>query len=233
MRFPTRLLAANLWFALVLWAGFLGFVAAVTVGVAVFGSVSQSAWELAAQLPRWYALFAGVALVREFLPLYVAHGQTRRQFGAHAALTVTVFAPFLSALLVTGYLLETGLYGLAGWPQTLGRAHLFTEATQAHLVFLEYLVEFLAWIVAGSFVGAGFYRWQAGGLLTIPVGIGLIVLAENALGREPLLPLVRSLIVDLPQSLVLTTGLGLATFLLGLLLSWAIIHDMPLRNQPA
>jgi hypothetical protein len=231
MRFPTRLLAANVWLALLLWAGFLGFVAAITVGVAVFGTVTRSAWEPAAQLPRWFALFAGVALVREFLPLYVAHGQTRRQFGAHAAVTVIVFAPFLSALMLAGYLLEAGLYRLAGWPQTLGRAHLFTEATQAHLVLLEYLVEFLAWIVAGAFMGAGFYRWRAGGLLTIPVGIALIVLAESALGREPLLPLVRALLLDLPPSLATTTVVGVGAFLVGLLLTWSLIRDMPLRNN--
>jgi len=233
MRFPTRLLAANLWYALILWAGFLAFVAVVTVGVAVFGTVSQSAWEVAAQLPRWYALFAGVALVREFLPLYVAHGESRRHFAAQAAITVVVFAPFLAALMVAGYLLEAGLYDLAGWPQTLGRAHLFTEATQVHLVFAEYLLEFLTWIVAGSFMGAGFYRWQGGGLLTIPVGVALIALAESALRREPLLPLVRSLILDLPESFAVTLGLGLGTFLLGLLLTWSLVRDMPLRNTPA
>jgi hypothetical protein len=100
-----------------------------------------------------------------------------------------------------------------------------------HLVFLEYLVEFLTWIVAGSLMGAGFYRWHGGGLFTVPVAITLIVLAESALAREPLLPLVRSLLLDLPQSLALTFGVGLGTFVLGLLLTWSLVRDIPLRNN--
>jgi hypothetical protein len=142
MRFPSRLLAANMWFALLLWAGFFLVVTVIAVGVAVFGTLTRSAWEMATQLPRWYALFVGAALVREYLPLYIAHGQTRRQFGAHAAVTVTLFAPFLSALLVIGYLLERVVYGLAGWPQALNRPHLFTAPTQVPLVFAEHLLEF-------------------------------------------------------------------------------------------
>ncbi|MGH3392096.1 MAG: hypothetical protein ACRDOO_24750, partial [Actinomadura sp.] len=122
MRFPTRLLAANTFFALLVWAGYFVVVTAITVGIAVFGTLSQSVWEQATQLPRWYALFVGVALVREYLPLYIAHGQTRRQFAAQAAVTVALLAPFLSVLLVVGYLLEKVLYGLAGWPQTLDQA---------------------------------------------------------------------------------------------------------------
>ncbi|GAA3805362.1 hypothetical protein GCM10022226_26640 [Sphaerisporangium flaviroseum] len=233
MRFPSRLLLANMVFALMLWAGFFVLVVAVTVGIAVFGTLNESVWEKAVQVTRWYALFVGVALVREFLPMYIAHGQTRRQFGAQAAVTVALFAPFLSALMAVGYLLETVLYNLAGRPQALGRAHLYAEPTQVPLVLIEYLVEFLAWIVAGALVGAGFYRWQGGGLLTIPIGVGLVVLAEGAIGTELRLPFLGSLPlrVDLPQSLALTLGTGLGTFLLGLLLVWAVIRDVPLRNR--
>ncbi|MBB2914523.1 hypothetical protein FHS43_005835 [Streptosporangium becharense] len=233
MRFPSRLLAANMWLAAMLWAAFLVFVAAVAVGVAVFGTLTESAWEKAVQLPRWYALFVGVALVREFLPMYIAHGQTRRQFGVHAAVTVALFAPFLSALITVGYLLEAALYGLASRPQALGQAHLFTEPTQLPLVFAEYLTEFLAWIVAGTFAGAGFYRWRHGGLITIPVGIALVLLAAGASGTQLRFPFAIRLGLDLPGSLPLTLGAGLGVSLLGLALTWLVIRDMPLRNKPA
>jgi hypothetical protein len=232
MRFPSRLLAANVWFALAVAAGFVTVVTAITTGVAIFGTISRSAWELAAQLPRWYVLFVGVALVWEFLPLYVAHGQTRRQFGAQAAVTAVLFAPFMAGLLVLGYLLEALVYRLANLPQVLDRAHLFSEPTQVPLVFVEYLVEFLAWIVAGAFIGAGFYRWRSSGVFTIPVGIGLVVLGEAATGTELQLPFI-DIGLNPPSSLGVTLGLGLATFLLGLALTWLIIRDVPLRNRPA
>jgi flagellar biosynthesis protein FliQ len=230
MRFPRRLLAAHMWIGLLLWAGFVVVVTVITVGVATFGAVSQSAWETASQLPRWYALITAVSLVREYMPLYVAHGQTRRQFGAQAAVTVALFAPFLSALMVAGYLLETVLYGLMGWPQVLTDPHLFSEPTQVPLVFAEHVVEFLAWMVAGAFVGAGFYRWQVGGLFTIPFGGGLILLAEFSIRTR--LPFISDHI-GVPHSPIMTLGVGLGTFLLGLALTWFVVRDMPVRNKPA
>ncbi|MEZ0075099.1 hypothetical protein [Planotetraspora sp. GP83] len=233
MRFPSRLLGANMLLALMVWAGYFLVVTAITVGIAVFGTLTGSVWESATQLTRWFALFIGVGLVREFLPLYIAHGQTRRQFGAQAAVTVTLFAPFLSALITAGYLLEKVLYGLAGWPHVLGRSHLFTEPAQVPLVFAEYLIEFLVWIVAGAFIGAGFYRWGGGGLLTIPVGVGLVVLANAAVGTDLRLPFIRNIGLDLPQSPAMTVGVALGMFLLGLALTWAVIRDVPLRNKPS
>ncbi|GGK72214.1 hypothetical protein Ppa06_30480 [Planomonospora parontospora subsp. parontospora] len=235
MRFPTRLLAAHSYFALLLFAAYVVVVAVIAVGVDVFGTLNRSAWEAAVQLPRWYALFVGVALIREYLPLYLAHGQTRRQFGAQAAVTIALFAPFLSALITVGYLLETLLYGLAGRPQVIDRVHLFTEPTQVPLVFAEYLVEFVAWIVAGAFIAAGFYRWQGGGLLLIPVGVGLWILVEGAIGKELRLPFIgdrlSGLSADLPQSTGLALGVGLGVFVFGLAATWAIIRDVPLRNR--
>ncbi|GIH92321.1 hypothetical protein ACFFMN_04800 [Planobispora siamensis] len=234
MRFPSRLLAANLFFAGMVWAAFYVVTTLITVAIAVFGTLTHSVWEGATQVPRWFALFVGVAMIREFLPLYIAHGQTRRQFGAQAAVTIALYAPALSALLVLGYLLETLLYNVAGWPQELARAHLFASPTDVPLVFLEYLVEFLAWIVAGTFMAAAFYRWQGGGLLSIPPGVGLILLGEAAIGTELQLPFIQ-IPLDVTSTPAVLTALagGIGCFLLGLAMTWSIIRDVPLRNRLA
>jgi hypothetical protein len=232
MRFPSRLLAANLYFAGIIWVAFYVVTTLITVGIAVFGTLTNSVWEGATQLPRWFALFVGVALIREFLPLYIAHGQTRKQFGAQAAVTVALYAPALSALLVLGYLLETLLYNVAGWSQELARPHLFAAPTQVPLVFIEYLVELLAWIVAGAFMAAAFYRWQGGGLLSVPLGVGLIVLGEAAVGAELRLPFVHLPLGVVSMPTVLTAlAVGLGCFLLGLAMTWTVIRDVPLRNR--
>ncbi|GAA2895574.1 hypothetical protein GCM10010517_60370 [Streptosporangium fragile] len=230
MRFPTRLLVNNLVFAFLVWVAFCVVVALVAAVVALFGSLTQSAWEAAAQLPRWFALFVGVGLVREYLPMYIALGQTRRQFGTQAAVTAALYAPFLAALMTVGYLLESVLYGWADLSQRLGRVHLFTEPTQVPVVFLEHLIEFLAWLVAGGFMAAAFYRWQGGGILSVPLGVGLILLGGVALGTELSLPFIRRIAFSDPGSLTVTVGIGLGVFLLGLALTWAIIRDVPLRN---
>jgi hypothetical protein len=240
MRFPSRLLAANVWFGLMLWAGFLAVVAAVGAVIEIAGALTQSVWEQAAEVPRWYGLFFGIALVREFLPLYVAHGQTRRQFGGHAGITATLFAPYLSALIVVGYLLETGVYRLAGLPQALHRVHMFAAPTQVPLVFAEYALEALTWIAAGTFIGAAIYRWGVGGALTIPVGIAMVLSAESVIGSElQLLFIWDSAGLDWaggglgPRSPAIIVGTVLGTYLLGLLLSWSLVRDMPLRNNRA
>lgn len=178
MRFPSRLLAANLYVALWLWGALVTIVALIVVGVAIFGEVTSSAWEKGSLAPRWYALFVGVGLITTFLPMYVAHGQTRRRFAVHAGITVSLMAPAVAAMITLGYLAERGIYHLVGWEQVLDRSHLFSEPTQLHLVFLEHLLELLTWMAAGTFISAGFYRWRAGGLLTIPVGVALVVLTR-------------------------------------------------------
>lgn len=231
MRFPTRFLASNLWFSLMLWLAFVVVVTVITVLIGVFGTLDQSVWEGAIQVTRWYAVFAGIALVTQFLPLYIAHGQTRRQFGAQAAVTGALYAVFLAALLVVGLLLEKALYAVGGWPQTFVKTHLYTDPIQVHLVLLEYLVEFLALLAAGLLIGAAFYRWRAAGLLAIPVGLALIVVSLGATGAEFQLPLSSfSLGVDLRSSLLMTLGVGVGTFVVGLALTWPIIRNVPLRN---
>ncbi|MFI6905911.1 hypothetical protein ACIBKY_31930 [Nonomuraea sp. NPDC050394] len=231
MRFPTRLLAANLWVAFFVWLAYLAIVIVITLAIHFFGNLTQSVWEQATQLPRWMVLFVGVAMVRQFLPLFIANGQTRRQFGFQAAITTALYTPFAALLMSAGYLVERLLYTIIGRPQTLERAHLFADPTQAPLVFVEYTVEFMAWIAAGMFVGAGFYRWQAGGLLTIPVGVGLVVLGLSAVGNRFGVPLSAfSIGFELSAGPLVALVMGLGTFALGLLLTWSVIRDTPLRN---
>lgn len=232
MRFPRRLLAANMWYAALLWVAFVVVVMAVALGIHVFGDLGRSVWEQAGQVPRWFALFVGIALIMEFLPLYIAHGQTRRQFGAQAAVTAVLYVPFLAALMTAGFLLESVLYRLIDRPQALDRVHLYAEPAQVPLVFLEYVVDYLAWISAGTLMGAGFYRWRSGGVLTVPLGVGIVVLGMSAIGTEFRMPLSSfALGLDLQRGPLLTLGLGLAAFAAGLAVTWAIIRDVPLRNQ--
>lgn len=230
MKFPSRLLAANIVFALMLAAGFVAVVAVVGTAIAVFTDLDQSVWEQAMQVPRWFVLFAGVSLIREFMPMYLANGQTRRQFAAQAAVAVVLFAPFMSVLAVLGYLGEMGIYHLAAIPHELADAHLFADPGQLHMVFLEYTVEFLIWMAAGAFMGAGFYRWESNGIFTVPIGVAMIVLGGLS-GLDLRLPFLWD---DLglagePSALIASAGGALITAA-GLALTWGIVRDVPLRT---
>ncbi|GAA5059004.1 hypothetical protein HNP84_008733 [Thermocatellispora tengchongensis] len=225
--FPTRLLAANALITAMLWAGFVAVVAIVAVGIGLFGTLGRSVWEPASQFVRFYALFFGIALVREWMPLYLAHGRTRRLFGLHGGITIALFAPFLAVLAALAYLVERGAYALADVPQNLDRRHLFTDPLQVHLVLAEYSLQYLAWIAAGALVGAAFYRWEGGGLLVIPLGVVIVALGEAATGDA--LPLIgERLGLALPQ-IPAVAALGAA--LLGAALTWMIVRDVPVRNR--
>ncbi|GGO65836.1 hypothetical protein [Nonomuraea cavernae] len=233
MRFPTRLLTALSFFGAMVWAGFYVLVVVITVAIATFGTLTQSVWEQAMQVPRWFVLSVGVSLVTRFMPMYIANGQTRRVFGLHAAVTALLLSGFYALLMVVGYLLEWLLYDLAGWTQALDRPHLFTEPTQVPLVLVEYLTEFLAWTGAGILIASAYYRWRAGGLLlSIPLGVGLIALAAEGLGTYYGLPLNNFRFgLNLSPTPAEAIGAGCVAFALALALSWPIIRDVPLRDR--
>ncbi|GII80050.1 hypothetical protein Sru01_50320 [Sphaerisporangium rufum] len=236
MRFPSRLLVANMFFAVLLWLAALAVTAAIAAAVAVFGDLDQSAWEKVPQIARWYALFTGVALIREFLPMYIAHGQTRREFGGHALVTALLFAPFLGVLFALGYLIERGVYALAGLPPVLGRGHLYADTLQFPVVVAEHTLQFAVWLAAGTFLGAAYYRWAGGGVLAcLPVAAGLVLLAESTVGGDLRLPFANrfGLGLDLAWPAAVLAGTGVATVLAGLALTWPIIRDVPLRTTRA
>ncbi|HEY8371824.1 MAG TPA: hypothetical protein VIL00_03680 [Pseudonocardiaceae bacterium] len=232
MRFPSRLLGANVVFALGIWLAFYLVVTLITLGIGVFGTLERSVWEVAATIPRWFALFVGVALVDEFLPVYLVHGRTRRRFYADTAVTILLFAPVLAVLLTLGYQAERLLYHLGGWPQLLQDPHLFASPSQVPLIFTEYLVEFLAWLVVGLLLGATFHRWGGGGLLVVPLCLGLILLAEVVTGefRVPFLDLNLDLGVQPSWGIALAGGA--VCYAVGMVLAWPALRDIPLSNSP-
>ncbi|WP_440098515.1 hypothetical protein [Streptosporangium sp. H16] len=90
----------------------------------------------------------------------------------------------------------------------------------------------LAWVVAGALTGAAFYRWQAGGLLSLPFGVALVALGESAIGGNLRLPFFGSILdFELTPSVTTALGTGLACLLLGLAMTWPLIRDVPLRNR--
>ncbi|MEX0762113.1 MAG: hypothetical protein WD208_10005 [Dehalococcoidia bacterium] len=234
-----HLLAQHMLFAGLLCAGFAVAVASLIVGVAIFRGISVSGWEQAAtQVPRWYVLFIGVHFGYSVLPIHVAHGKTRRSVAQLIGKFLIAFSAFGALLMVLGFVLEAGLYQLAGWPQALSLSHLFTSPGELHLVLIEYWLRFLVWGAAGALLGAAFYRDGGLGGIVIPPVILLMAVAEMALSPADWWPFgsVPPFMEDLGLG-VLPLPVSMVVPLLGALLigglGWLVIRDVPLRNKGA
>ena len=227
--------------AAVLWLLFAAGVAALVAGVAIFGTIAISGWEQASGVPRWYMGITGVYLTWSSLPLYVAHGHTRREFAVQAPVAIAATTTVVALLMTMGYAIETAVYRAAGWPQTLTREHLFDTPDQLLLVFTEFWLVFAVWCLAGALLGAGFYRNQGSlGLLMLPVALLMVGIIEytvgDGIGSMPF-GFVQAVLQPLatldPGSVATAVAIWSGVMVTGGTLTWAVIRDMPLRNKPA
>lgn len=227
--FERMLVAQGAYLAMV-WAGYLALFVAVTIAIAIFGSLHTSVWEQASQLFRWFALFIGVYLTGTYLRLAVAHGRTRREFMAQASAFLAVYSALVAALMTLGFLVETAIYRLGGWPQTLARDHLFDSPDQLGRIFVAYWLVLAVWTVVGAMIAAAFHRNGPLGVLGMAVGVLLIMPTELAVGFNSV-P-VGSALVELARAPApAIVALCPASFAVGLALTWAIVRDMPIRPR--
>ncbi|HEU4866266.1 MAG TPA: hypothetical protein VFV09_00935 [Actinomycetota bacterium] len=224
--------------AVAIWIPFVVFVALVIGLVAYFGEIRTSGWEKATQLPRWYAGAIGVYMTALYLPVYIAHGRTRREFLKQAPVAILVTTTVLAMLMAIGFAIESFAYRIADWPQTLSSTHLFESPTEFGLVFLEFWLAFVVWMVAGTFLGAGFYRNPGLGFLMLPVALLAVSLVEGSLGGNATvsaLPPLLSLFDIIPQSG--TVGRAVATAAgcsaVGWLITWLVARDLPVKTKAA
>jgi hypothetical protein len=230
--YPRRMLEELLGLTLLVWGGFVVVIAGIIIGIDIFDTISGSVWEPATQVTRWFAMAIGVYVGHKLLPRYVTHGQTRRDFAIQAAIFIVVFAAALAVLIVAGYLLEMGLFEVAGWSQTISNDHLFTRAGQLPLIFAEYWLMFLVWTAVGALFGAGFYRSDEAGMLTIPLALIPLALADLAIGIDwgPVGFLVTRVFDPLDPPLAVSLVISLASAALAMAMTWPFVRDIPIRN---
>lgn len=223
---------------LVLWVPFALVVGAVIFGIAYFGTVGTSIWEKASQVPRWYAGAVGIHMTALYLPAYIAHGVTRREFARQAPVALLAFCAALAALMTLGFAIESFVYRIAGWPQTLSSPHLFDSVSQYPMVFAEFWLAFTVWAVGGLLLGAAFYRDNGLGFLMIPVAVAALFLIEGSLGTDSTfnaLPPVLTFLDLAPEAVSLPRAAGVAAgwSVVGGGLTWLIVRTLPVRNQSA
>ncbi|MFI6095341.1 hypothetical protein ACIA8G_07315 [Lentzea sp. NPDC051213] len=215
-----RLLTASLvLFSAMVAAGVFVFALVVTFAVSAFRGIEISAWNLViAQIARWYLLFVGVYVIHNVLPIAVAHGRTRREFLAATAGFTVVVAAAMALLAWLGFVVEGGLYALMDW------------RADEHGSLAGIFLMFLVWCGVGAFIAAAFDRFGAGGLLSVPIGLVLVVTTGVLIPGSGELPFIRTI------PAVLGTGwyaVSLLAWLVALAGTWAIARDMPIRARAA
>jgi len=222
--------------AFLTWIGFTITVLGITLAIAALGEVTQSVWDPATQVPRWFAFFIGLQVAHDIMPLHIAHGQTRRDFAKRALVFMLMFAAATGALVTLGFVIERVVYAIAGWPQVLTEARLYSSATDYPLIYLEQLLVMLVWVAGGALIGAGFYREAASGGLMIGIGLVAAGITGWALGGVdgwgPGQLMHRFLDLEaLPLAVAVLVVLAVAAGLVAL--TWRLVRDIPLKNKTA
>jgi hypothetical protein len=219
MRITRSLSTTLIPFLVLLGAAALVFALALTFVVSLWADIRISAWNVvAAQIGRWIALWLGVHTIHNVLPVAIAHGRTRREFLGQAVL-FWVLASLVMALIARGgFFVETLVYDAMDWTR-----HVTGNGA------LEYWQMYAVWTAVGAFVAAGFDRFQAGGVLTIPVGFALIIPAGSAVNGADWLPFVGRLPGQAAAGVLLCVG----AFVVASALAWLIARDMPVRVKAA
>ncbi|GII90915.1 hypothetical protein [Sinosporangium siamense] len=208
-----------------LWVALVVLAALVTAGPALWGGAPWDIWEqVSAGFAPWFALGLGFSLIRMFMPLHIAHGRIRREFTAHATVFTALFSAFLAVLIAVGYLLERVVLNSLGQTQSLGYHRFFTDTYQFTRVVAEYWSIYSSWMIVGVFVSAAFYRSRTLGLGSLLVGFPLVYLGRGLANLA-----VPDHLENLPG--VAALGVSAVIFLIGALLVWALLRDIPLRAK--
>ena len=182
------LFATHLPFLLVCWVVFAAAVLVLTIGIDLRTTISWSVWDPAASFVRWFAFGYGLYFINRMLPVYVAHGRTRREFAGSMALFVLVAAAVVAALLTVGFVLEAALYRFMEWPHRIEPERLFDAPDQYPLVFLSYWAMLVIWMTTGLLLAAGFYRSGGNELVVIVLALAMVVVTgyRSASAASPL-----------------------------------------------
>ncbi|GGI08224.1 hypothetical protein [Egicoccus halophilus] len=220
------------WLAGLFWVS----VTVLTLVVSVRVDITTSGWQVGTQIARWFVGAIGVYLTAVYLPLYVAHGRTRRETAVQLAGFGVVYVVLAGVLITAGYALETLVYALAGWEQGVEPTTFVTAATDHPRLLGQYLVLFAVWHAAGGLLGAAFYRGGGHGALALVPAVGAVIGIEWAAGTRDTglnaLPFFQDLAGGsapaVGSPVVAAAGLVAAAVLVAL--TWLVVRDLPIRT---
>jgi hypothetical protein len=179
-------LGGDLFFYALMWSG-VG-IALLTVNLVangVWGHVQGSAWDGSASLFQYAMLGAGIMVAASYLPVYVSHGLTRRDFATAALVALVGLAAGAALATTIGYGIEHVVFQVADWPHVLDSErdlHIYDRPDQYGLIAVELFGLYVTHALGGLLIMAALFRlgWLFGALVAL-VGIAVAVGAEMAL----------------------------------------------------
>lgn len=230
--FPHLPLTDQLWL-LAITAG-VTFVSTMLVAAVAgrFVDVKVSGWEIVSGVAPWYLAVMAGWIMYYIVPLFIAHGQTRRFAFETWLKTGAVLVPVASLIMAIGYPLERWIYGLLGYPNSTHELLWFDSDMSFFMVFVRFVLTFLVWYVIGGLVGGAWYRSADWGWLSVLVGALAIGLAGvyNSTGGW-LFGFARRLIPSLHvESLPLDLALAIGVSALVAWIIWINLRELALNN---
>lgn len=232
-RFPRIQLEDQIILAAIAWV--LTVVATFVIVLVVdrFFDISISAWEIAVSVAHWYVGIICGWLMYVHVPLFVAHGKTRKDATIETGITAGVVAVWAAILMSVGYLIEEFVYERAGWVGAIDGDHLFSSRTDFGLILLENLLAFMVWAAVGGFVGISLYRSQELGWFSLLPG-ALILGLTGSFDRTDggffgiVTRFIPAADISSPVNATLISLVGAA---LAGGAAWLVVREMSLRNR--
>ncbi|MFC7533100.1 hypothetical protein [Actinoplanes sp. GCM10030250] len=222
------LLTTHYIFLIIIMVGFYAACAVLLTVVALFTEIRISTVDVAGQVVCWLALGYGASSTT-LLSTMLVHGRTRREFLREYPVFLLITSVTLAALTAGAYAAEAAVYSAFDWGQKMQDNRIFESASDFPTVYVAYLSMLLIWLTTGAFLGAAFYRWQAGGVLAVPFAAVLVLTGGGFNGFFSLVPGLRTDTPDLAAILLVSLGLAAAAWAM----LWYTARDLPLRVRAA
>lgn len=179
-------LGGDLFFYALVWSG-VG-IALLTINLVangVWGDVAGSVWDGSASLFQYAMLGAGIMVAASYLPVYIGHGMTRRDFTTAALVALVGLAAGAALATTAGYAIEHVVFQAADWPHVLDSnrdMHIYDRPDQYGLIAVELFGLYVTHALGGLLIMAALYRlgWLWGALVAL-AGIGVVIGAEMVL----------------------------------------------------
>jgi hypothetical protein len=222
-------LQAYIWFWVVVGSCW----AAIATVIIIFGDADASVWQWFGESPsKYFLLVLGIITTSVYLPVYVGHGITRRQFALGSGIFFGLTSVAFGGLTMAGYLIELIMHAASGEFGVDGDSYPVTTVGDGLAVFARSTLIQAAFACSGGLFGATFYRYGPWiGILLVPLcavpgfGTDFVLGGDERMGRH-LYDIVELGAAYLPASLLL----GALLIALGVVFAFLVVRDVPIRK---